>query len=63
MKTAYHIIFRRTRERHLPLRLRLRGPHDRGLEPLMDDPDELPSEVIDVASGELGDRRRRTPGR
>lgn len=57
MKTTYHVLYRRKSERLL--RLRLRGARDRGVEPLMDQPDELPSEVIDLATGELAERRGR----
>jgi hypothetical protein len=59
MKTTYQILFRGKRDEHRPLRLRLRGPGDHGVEPMMDAPEELGSEVIDVATGELCDRRGR----
>jgi hypothetical protein len=57
MKATYHVLYRRKSERML--RLRLRGARDRGVEPLIDHFDELPTELIDLATGELAERRGR----
>lgn len=51
MKTRYRLLARRRLE--APRQLRLRSGGRSGLEPRMDDPIEMPSEVIDLATGEL----------
>ncbi|MBL4636727.1 MAG: hypothetical protein JKY56_22950 [Kofleriaceae bacterium] len=50
MKTRYRILARRRLE--APRRLRLRSAQHQGLEPIPDDPMELPTELVDVATGE-----------
>ena len=51
-KSTYRRLVRRRVEAALRLRLRpARGP-----EPVMDMPDELPAEIIDLASGPLAQR-------
>lgn len=42
-----------------PRRLRLRLPTQPSAEPVMDEHDELPAEVVDVMTGQLRDRRSR----
>ena len=51
MKTRYRVIARRKIEGNRLLRLR--PGRNRALEPRLDDPIEMPSEMIDIATGEL----------
>lgn len=57
MKSRYRILARR-RAAEAPLRLR-RLPRDRAIEPVMDDPFDMPSELVDLATGEIAPRPRR----
>lgn len=50
MKTRYRIIARRKIE--APRRLRLRSDQRESLRSSLDDPMEMPSEVLDLATGE-----------
>lgn len=54
----YRLILSRRREER-ELRVRLRRVLASGLVPVLDDPIELPAELIDVSTGRLADRRRR----
>lgn len=59
MKSRYRIIARRRVEgARRVVRLR-RDP----LDPVMDDPFDMPSELVDVATGDLVDERPARPGR
>lgn len=53
MKTRYRILARRRLE--APRRLRLHAALRDRLDPIPDDPMELPTELVDVATGELID--------
>ena len=57
--TRYHIYLNRRREER-ERRLRLRRVLRSGVVPIADEPIELPAERIDLATGRLVDRRRRT---
>jgi hypothetical protein len=58
----YRLLIGRRREER-ELRLRMRRLLAAGLVPVPDEPLELPSERIDVATGRLFERRRRTRSR
>jgi len=61
-RERYRLLLGRRREER-ELRLRMSRLVAAGLVPVPDEPLELPSERIDVATGRLLDRRRRTRSR